>query len=259
MFGARIGAGACILCGLFVSKKQKTETTVDYVKMAQNAEAAGFNPLTALRNGGSAGFTSTVHHPGLSALGNGIANAGASFGAALDARMDPIRQQNVAQQADAQNHRLVQLQLAPKQQMIFGDVPTRTGRNVTITPKPAMSAGAKASAGVSTKLLSSASANGGYFTPPQAAEADLPIWVPGRDRDGKRVWIPNPDGPDIEQALYAWSTRPIAVAEAFAKTAVDLSTNFKGQFKVKKATPAETKKANESWHGGWLPSLGLKW
>ena len=46
--------------GLLGSKKQKTTSSVDYVSMARNAQKAGFNPLTAIRNGGSAGFTSTT-------------------------------------------------------------------------------------------------------------------------------------------------------------------------------------------------------
>nr|WP_321483031.1 hypothetical protein [uncultured Cohaesibacter sp.] len=48
--------------------KEKTHTvsnTVDYKALVRNAEAAGFNPLTALRNGGSAGFTQT-HTPVMS-------------------------------------------------------------------------------------------------------------------------------------------------------------------------------------------------
>lgn len=63
--GALIGAGASLLGGLFGKKKQEpqvstTESVVDYEKMVANAEAAGFNPLTALRNGGSAGFSKTT-------------------------------------------------------------------------------------------------------------------------------------------------------------------------------------------------------
>jgi len=47
-----------LIGGLFGRKKQTNE--VDYVKMRDNAIAAGFNPLTALRNGGAAGFTSVT-------------------------------------------------------------------------------------------------------------------------------------------------------------------------------------------------------
>lgn len=58
-----ITTGLSLLSGLFGKKKkeqpqvQTVQNEVDYVKMAANAEAAGFNPLTALRNGGAAGFS----------------------------------------------------------------------------------------------------------------------------------------------------------------------------------------------------------
>lgn len=72
MFGAIGGilSGIAGIGGLFKKDKpQKVENEVDYVKMVKNAEAAGFNPLTAIRNGGSAGFTTTTTHPALSGSG----------------------------------------------------------------------------------------------------------------------------------------------------------------------------------------------
>lgn len=61
IFGGLLSAGASLIGGLFGggSKKQETTTTnhVDYRRMVSEAEAAGFNPLTALRNGGAAGFS----------------------------------------------------------------------------------------------------------------------------------------------------------------------------------------------------------
>lgn len=43
---------------------QKISYEIDYKKLVANAEAAGFNPLTALRAGGGAGFV-IEHHPSL--------------------------------------------------------------------------------------------------------------------------------------------------------------------------------------------------
>ena len=63
------------------SKKQETTTTsyVDYGRMVRDAEAAGFNPLTALRNGGAAGFsvsTGTTPATPLSArIADGVSGA----------------------------------------------------------------------------------------------------------------------------------------------------------------------------------------
>ncbi|TIS45690.1 hypothetical protein [Mesorhizobium sp.] len=53
---------------------QETTSHVDYARMVRDAEAAGFNPLTALRNGGAAGFTSTT------TPGNGLSAALSSMG-----------------------------------------------------------------------------------------------------------------------------------------------------------------------------------
>lgn len=55
-----MGLGGSLLSGLFGSGDQTTTSRVNYKQMVQDAEAAGFNPLTAIRNGGSAGFTSTT-------------------------------------------------------------------------------------------------------------------------------------------------------------------------------------------------------
>lgn len=60
LFSSIIGAVAGpLIGGLFGKKKDKPQEVVnrvDYGRMVKDAEAAGFNPLTALRNGGSAGF-----------------------------------------------------------------------------------------------------------------------------------------------------------------------------------------------------------
>jgi hypothetical protein len=92
MIGALIGAGASLLGSLFggKSKTQKTETTIDYVKMRDSARAAGFNPLTAIRNGGSAGFTTTTS-PTVSQLPDALSNFGGVLGQALGDKLDPIK------------------------------------------------------------------------------------------------------------------------------------------------------------------------
>lgn len=60
LFSKIVGAVAGpLVSGIFGSKQKPQTSEVNYKKMVQNARAAGFNPLTALRNGGSAGFTTT--------------------------------------------------------------------------------------------------------------------------------------------------------------------------------------------------------
>lgn len=77
--GGIIKAGLGILGGLFGRKKQTQSTVTDFVKLRESAEAAGFNPLTALRASGGNGFQTTTS-PGLSS-GEFIANA---LGVAVD-------------------------------------------------------------------------------------------------------------------------------------------------------------------------------
>ncbi|UIB81367.1 DNA pilot protein [Flyfo microvirus Tbat2_83] len=91
MLGAIIGGIGSALGGLFGgSKKQTTTSEVDYVKMARNATRAGFNPLTALRNGGSAGFTTTTS-PSVSTLPDALSNLGGVLGQSLGDKLDPIQ------------------------------------------------------------------------------------------------------------------------------------------------------------------------
>lgn len=90
-WGPIIGAGISALGSLFGKDDDEkvVRQEVDYEAMARNAEKAGFNPLTAIRNGGSAGFTNTIH-PALSSAA-GFGEAFATLGNALmsfDARAD---------------------------------------------------------------------------------------------------------------------------------------------------------------------------
>ncbi|TRL41907.1 hypothetical protein [Rhizobium straminoryzae] len=140
-----VGAiGSSLLGGIFGSKKQKTESTVDYVKMAQSAEAAGFNPLTALRNGGSAGFTSTVQHPGLSGMADAISQIGGTLGAALDEHFDPIAQKRNQVESALLDYQLEKLQSKGKSGLMFGDVPSKAGSSLVRSPVPPLSSTGKA-------------------------------------------------------------------------------------------------------------------
>ena len=91
MWGEIISAGASLLGGLFGGKKknQQTTTRINYQQMADDAAAAGFNPLTAIRNGGSAGFTTTTS-PTVSAMPEVLGNLGGILGDALGKKLDPI-------------------------------------------------------------------------------------------------------------------------------------------------------------------------
>ena len=99
-----IGAGASILGRVLGGGSQTTQNTVNYRRLVRDAEAAGFNPLTALRNGGAAGYMRTTT-PALSAGGiagevlGGVGNFLSNF--------DPM-----ADQKREAEYQLVQAQIA---------------------------------------------------------------------------------------------------------------------------------------------------
>jgi len=96
MWPALISAGATLFGSLFGSgsRKQETVSRVDYKRMVRDAEAAGFNPLTALRNGGAAGFSiSTTPAAPLSArLADGLSAGVSNFLANFDPMADDKRE-----------------------------------------------------------------------------------------------------------------------------------------------------------------------
>lgn len=105
---------------------------MDYVKLRDNAERAGFNPLTALRSGGAAGFT-TTHHPALSSSAF-IGDALGQFGNAL-AQIDPMREATAKLEHEIKMATLANIQADTawtKQRASLGGVPVSTGaRSVT--------------------------------------------------------------------------------------------------------------------------------
>ncbi|WP_413876351.1 hypothetical protein [Albidovulum sp.] len=123
LFGTILGAVAGPLAGgLFGGKKKETKQTTDFVALRDSAEAAGFNPLTALKATGGAGFTTTTH-PGLSsgeflaeAIGSGV-QAWSSF--------DPMQQQRDALEMEMMRAELDRIKSdARVTQGFAGGVPT---------------------------------------------------------------------------------------------------------------------------------------
>jgi len=119
---------------------------VDYVKLRQNAEAAGFNPLTALRAGGGAGFT-TTHHPSL-ASGGFMADALSSFGNAI-ASIDPMRDATAKLEYQIKQETLknIQADTAARKRASLGGVPVSTGARTVVRASP-LQRGLPASAGL---------------------------------------------------------------------------------------------------------------
>lgn len=133
LFSSILGAVAGPIAGLFGSKKSKpqvVENRVDYQRMVRDAEAAGFNPLTALRNGGSAGFSSQISHPALSSgsFSSGIGDALAN-GVSAWASYDPMADQKADLEYQLVQEQLKTVQQMNRQERRSFDVPTYSGAN----------------------------------------------------------------------------------------------------------------------------------
>lgn len=154
MWGA-IASAIGGIASLFGGGDQETTTTsyVDYKRMVRMAEAAGFNPLTAIRNGGSAGFTVGTTTQSGAPLSSRIANAAGAIGTGIDSFMenfDPIKDQKRELE-----YRLVERQLA---NLNAGARPPGLGG------VPAYTAGA-----VQPRKLGSGSAHGAPIKPLESA------------------------------------------------------------------------------------------
>lgn len=132
-----------LLGGLIGSKKKNEEVVnrVDYARMVKDAEAAGINPLTALRNGGAAGFSITSQ-PVLSskhaAIGEALGGLG-NFIANFDPFEDKMREvQYRTMQAQLEN---LQADTGLKRKAMFTPPAVTGRRQVTAGPSLGPTAG----------------------------------------------------------------------------------------------------------------------
>jgi hypothetical protein len=111
--------------------------------MVRDAEAAGFNPLTAIRNGGSAGFTATST-PGLSS-GEFLADALKGVGQIVSS-YDPMAKATADLEYRIKQETLRNLQADTAQRLkaSIGGVPVSTAKS-TVTGGPALARSAGAS------------------------------------------------------------------------------------------------------------------
>lgn len=192
---ALIGAGASILGSVFGSgsKKQQTTTTshVDYKRMVRDAEAAGFNPLTALRNGGAAGFSvstsSTPATPLSARLADGVSSGVNAFLQNYDPHADAAREQG---------SKLIEAQIAN----LNASTAELTQRHFT-----SARGAAALSKGAAGRVMLDGYQYGG--TGDGGAVEDM--WVVFRNPDGTHSRVPNPNLPDGEQLLIP----PVAAVE----------------------------------------------
>lgn len=191
--------------------------------MRENAEAAGFNPLTALRAGGGAGFT-TTHHPALSS-GEFIAQAIGGIGNAI-ASIDPMRDATAKLEHEIKQATLANIQADTASRLratqSIGGAPVSTGaRNVT-----------KAVPDLYTKWRDNS---------PTGA--------------GQMVWLPNADLPDGEQILVP----PFATAKPGEISGMPTTPgNAFEKFKKGMENPISVKKLPAD-QKSWWPTFDIKW
>lgn len=117
--------------------------------MVEDAEAAGFNPLTAIRNGGSAGFT-TTSHPALSS-GAFIAEALGQFGNIVSS-YDPMAKATAELEHKIKQETLRNLQADTAQRLraSIGGVPVSTAAPRKAGIQPALAKQVPPTAGGTT-------------------------------------------------------------------------------------------------------------
>lgn len=248
MWGEIAGAAASVIGGLLGKKKQKVTNEVDYTKMAANATAAGFNPLTALLNGGSAGFTTTTS-PTVSTLPEVLGNLGGALGNALEKKVDPFEAKKRERDTALVDYQLRQLKQGPQ----FG------GRlyqplNLTGTQLSQQFVPRIGTKGTTSKVAAAAKT----YAKTGLEEIRQPMRITVVDDDGKEYRVANPDGPEIENLLVPEAVQGVETVRKGGKAVVDEIS--KGEyFRTRKLSEDEYKKRKETWHKGWLPSLGINW
>lgn len=132
LFGSIFKAVAGPVIGGLFGKKDKPQTTtstVNYVAMRDNAIKGGFNPLTALRNGGSAGHTTQTTSGGAMSS-RGFIGEALSSGLQSAFAYDPNAEYKAGLETDIMEAQLENIQASTyKMNHAFGNnLPSATGR-----------------------------------------------------------------------------------------------------------------------------------
>lgn len=169
-FTAALQAAPSIINGIssLLGGGSSESSTINYKKLRKNAIKGGFNPLTALRGGGSAGFMQT-HTPALASvatMGRAVANG---FQAAID--YDPNAEKTAQIERELLKAQLENINTRTRKSQSF-NVPT------TSSPGP------------------------GRGIPDAIPPANITV----RDRRGNKLDVTNPDAPmEPESDIWRWS------------------------------------------------------
>ena len=204
LIGALITGAASVASAAMANKKStettKTENVVDYKKMVDSATAAGFNPLTALRNGGSAGFsTTTTTSPSTSAMPAALANMGGLLGDAMSNALDPLEQKRRKLDTALVDYQLRQLKQGPRMPgTLYRGGETYGVKTSYVKPSSGKLANLAERGLIGPKMPPGAGKDGEI----------LPFYVTWSDpaKPGRYIQTFNPQIPDMEQGLSgtAW-------------------------------------------------------
>ncbi|BAQ71544.1 hypothetical protein NHU_04431 (plasmid) [Rhodovulum sulfidophilum] len=108
-WGAVIGAGASLLGGAMASRSSGKHVVPDYAKIRRKAEAAGFNPLTALTSAPGSAVASQNY------MGSAIADAGLILADGMAKKAEKTGELQKAREQNAQlKERVQQLTIRPR-------------------------------------------------------------------------------------------------------------------------------------------------
>lgn len=198
LFSGILGAVGSLFGG--GSKKQTTTSEVDYQKMVNRSSAAGFNPLTAIRNGGSAGFTTTTS-PTISNTSEILGNLGGILGEALENKLDPIQAKKRELDTALVDQQLRALKQGPQLDSSFKQPRVFTGVKVSQQAVPRLGASSTQKVASTTPSLPM-----GFPGPRPVKGAGpngeiLPAMVGWERSDGSIMYTYNPQFPDGDAAL----------------------------------------------------------
>lgn len=261
MLGSILGAVAGpLIGGLFGGSRQKTQKTtneVDYVKLRENAEKGGFNPLTALRHGGAAGHMITTH-PALSSPGAGGAIGQAIGDVAMGLSGSPWSIPSAAPtnqheaRADQITYQILEKQLrhyttnAPSPGARMGDVP------VMVQTSPGQ--GSRVTESLTQQAQQNLPGRYDFFgtTLPTGVRPSLEALQPEygdevMDWEGRRRAASELG----QNAIDAWK-RGLQTQESYNRNLMAPMPKFR-------PVPAAPLPPEEPWHGGWLPTIKFRW
>lgn len=200
-----LGAVAPIAGKLLGGSTQKTTSTVNYKQMAASAKAAGINKITALRNGGSAGFSSsvsTVSDPSFigEALGAGLQAYRDEDFRELELQREVLEQDLL--RAELEDFQSNSSRIAPERSFGYG-IPESEAHHAETVQSPYSR---PSSVDPNRVSADAAFATGGVRPVPQRDVYNLYVDV-FDSQTGRWVSIPNPDLTDTSptEALHSLS------------------------------------------------------